>query len=264
MVVPVRNGEPYLAETLSSIARQSYGDWECWIMDGGSSDATVAIARRFQQVNRRFHVETGHDRGMYDALFKGLARCSGTLLTWINADDLFMPGAFAAAAREMNAPGRRWICGLPAIADASGDIRYVDPSNWYPRRAIAAGLFHGRWLGWIQQEGIFFHRSLLDQVPPATVEAIRGSRLCGDFLLWVALAQHERLSGLPLVLAAFRKHGGNASLNAYEGYFEELGRHGFHPPLRPFARVARYTHQIASTLVTKHSVRRHHTFERGQ
>src|SRR4051794_24802529 len=102
VVVPVLNGERYLAETLDSILRQSYPEWECIIIDGGSSDRSLTIGEGFRCNDSRFHLKSDCDRGIYDAVFKGFESSTGRILTWINADDFFMPGAFAAAAREMD------------------------------------------------------------------------------------------------------------------------------------------------------------------
>jgi glycosyltransferase involved in cell wall biosynthesis len=262
VITPVLNGERYIRDTLSSVRAQSYRNWEYIIVDGGSTDATRAICEEVMGNDPRCKIISGPDGGIYDAIFKGFEASTGEILTWINADDFFMPWAFAAATRYIKPPRARWLGGLPAISDSGGDIRYIDPSSWHPRCAIASGLFRGDILGWIQQEGIFFHNTLLKELSPPEIDAIRRCRLSGDFLLWTCFAKRQHLDGLPVVLASFRKHGNNRSLNQYPKYLGEIFMHGFRNPLpRAAAKLCRGAYQLLGACITKTRGRRYHDFD---
>lgn len=257
IVTPVLNGMPYLPSTLASIAGQSYDDWELIVVDGGSDDGSLEIVRDFAEREPRCRLLVGKDRGMYDAVFRGFEHARGSLLTWINADDMLMPWAVATAVEQASA-GHHWLCGLPAVCDHAGRIRYVEANNWYPRWAVRRGWMHGGCMSFIQQEGVFFSRQLLAKLSPSTVEAIRASRLCGDTLLWAALAQQQSLLSLPVPLACFRRHGDNRSLRGYADYLAELRGHRFPSPPRPLARSIRWLYVIAGTMVTRYRLRRWH------
>ena len=229
VVTPVSNGERYIEETIASVQAQSFEDWEYWIVDGNSTDRTLELVRHHAALDPRIHYLSEPDRGMYDALFKGLERSHAPLCCWINADDRFMPWAFESAQRYMRATHAEWITGVAAYLDAKSVLHSVGAPKWYPRSLIRLGLFHGRCLGFIQQEGTFFSRALLEKVSPALINRVRAQKVAGDFLFWAALSQHTSLKTLPTVLAAFRIHDSNASAEV-SAYYREVTQAGYPVP----------------------------------
>lgn len=226
IVTPVLNGERYIAETIRSVQAQTYTDWEYLIVDGGSTDRTPAIVRDIAASDARIRYVCEPDQGMYDGLFKGLERSSAPLCCWINADDQLMPWAFEAVTRYRRATGAEWVTGIGAYLDARGVMHSVAFPRWYPRKLIRLGLFHGRCLGFIQQEGTFFSRALLNKIDARTVRLIRSQKVAGDFLFWTALSKYAALRTLPTVLAAFRMHSSNASADQ-AAYYREISRAGY-------------------------------------
>lgn len=99
------NSAATIADTLTSVDRQRWCDIEHIIVDGGSSDATLDILRRFQRPKRSWSSEP--DRGIYDAMNKGLCRATGDYVMFLNSDDLFADddalGRIAKRARESDA-----------------------------------------------------------------------------------------------------------------------------------------------------------------
>lgn len=96
IVVPSYNQGRYLERCLRSIVQQDYPDLELIVIDGGSTDDSLAILERYR--GRITHLVSEADRGQSDALNKGFALASGEVFGWQNADDLYTPGAFRAAA----------------------------------------------------------------------------------------------------------------------------------------------------------------------
>lgn len=93
------NAEAFLEETIKSVIAQDYPNIEYVIVDGGSTDGTRDIVERY-----RDHVDTfvsEPDEGIYDAINKGIALCSGRVIKIQNADDLLLPGAVTAAMAEL-------------------------------------------------------------------------------------------------------------------------------------------------------------------
>ncbi|UOM37336.1 glycosyltransferase family 2 protein [Acuticoccus sp. I52.16.1] len=82
-----RNAEATLAHTIESVLAQDHGDFELLVLDGASTDQTAAVARGF--ADPRISVVSEPDRGMYDALNKGLARYQGDAFGVLNADDTY-------------------------------------------------------------------------------------------------------------------------------------------------------------------------------
>jgi glycosyltransferase involved in cell wall biosynthesis len=94
--MPSYNQARYLERSLRSILDQGYANLELIVIDGGSTDGSVAILERYR--GQIAHWVSERDSGQSDALNKGFARAGGELFGWQNADDRYMPGAFDAAA----------------------------------------------------------------------------------------------------------------------------------------------------------------------
>ncbi|HEY4500327.1 MAG TPA: glycosyltransferase, partial [Candidatus Paceibacterota bacterium] len=96
IVTPVYNGQAHIRETIESVLSQE-GDFEIeyFIMDGGSTDATVEIVLEYASRDKRVSVFSEKDSGMYDAVNKGFFKATGDVYAYINSDDVYEPGAFA-------------------------------------------------------------------------------------------------------------------------------------------------------------------------
>tara|TARA_R110000823_G_scaffold174253_1_gene306864 strand:+ start:249 stop:1247 length:999 start_codon:yes stop_codon:yes gene_type:complete len=87
IITVVFNGELFLEETIQSVLNQTYENVEYIIIDGGSTDGTLDIIRKYEHAIDYWVSES--DKGMYDALNKGLALAQGDILNFINSDDYF-------------------------------------------------------------------------------------------------------------------------------------------------------------------------------
>lgn len=97
IVIPSLNQGHFIGETLSSIAGQNYPAVEVIVRDGGSTDDTAEVVKGFGPLVTHFVSE--RDNGQSDALNRGFAQATGDIFGWMNADDIYLPGAFAEAAR---------------------------------------------------------------------------------------------------------------------------------------------------------------------
>jgi glycosyltransferase involved in cell wall biosynthesis len=91
IVTVVRNGEAHLEEAIRSVLAQDYGNIEYIVVDGGSTDATLEIVRRYD--DRIDYWVSEPDAGIYDAMNKGIALATGELIGLLNADDVYLEGA---------------------------------------------------------------------------------------------------------------------------------------------------------------------------
>ena len=116
IVIANYNYGRFLEEAIQSVLSQSYDDYELIIVDGGSTDNSVEIIKKY--ADRIAWWCSEQDKGQSDAFNKGFAHARGRFLTWLNADDVMFPGALKAVARQIkNHPKREWFVGSSAYVD---------------------------------------------------------------------------------------------------------------------------------------------------
>lgn len=91
VLIPVYNAQATLRRALTSLQRQHYGHWECVLLDDGSTDLSMQMARDFSARDPRFRVHTEPHRGIVSALNTGLGLCRGEFVARLDADDLMHP-----------------------------------------------------------------------------------------------------------------------------------------------------------------------------
>lgn len=92
IIVPVYNSESYLEACLTSIRNQTFSDYEVWLIDDGSKDASIAICDDFADNDSRFHVIHKINEGVSIARNTGLKRAEGEWICFIDSDDTIEPG----------------------------------------------------------------------------------------------------------------------------------------------------------------------------
>lgn len=110
VITPSYNQGRFLAETMDSVLSQGIADLEYIVVDGGSTDESVEVIKRYEPHLTYWVSEK--DRGQSHAINKGLALATGTWVAYLNSDDVYLPGALQSllAALEKR-PGARWIAG---------------------------------------------------------------------------------------------------------------------------------------------------------
>ncbi len=204
VVTPTLDAELFLEDTLRSIWSQRSDSIRIdhVLVDGGSTDSTVNIAGRYPS---RVVVSTD-DRGMYDAVNRGMAQVDGDIIGYINADDEIAPGALRSIAQAFASnPGAGWLCGRVEYVDAEGvTLGRMQPVHLTLRSYIG--------LGWscIPQQTVWVRRSFWEQVGPFDLDY----RNCGDYD-WYARALHlQHPLVLRQTLGRFRLHPGQLSLDS--------------------------------------------------
>jgi glycosyltransferase involved in cell wall biosynthesis len=140
IITPSLNQGAYIERTIRSILDQHYEPLEYLVVDGGSTDGTVAIIERY--ADRLAWWVSEPDRGQTDALNKALRRATGDVVAYVNSDDYLLPGALEEAASVLEATGASWMAGACRFVD--GDTGAVD-------HVWRAQLPQGRRFSWMQQ-----------------------------------------------------------------------------------------------------------------
>ena len=121
IVTVVFNGEKYLEETIRSVINQSYDNVEYIIIDGGSNDGTVDIIGKYEDKIDYWVSEA--DGGIYDAMNKGIATCSGEIIGIVNADDVIYNRTLSHVVSMMRKyPNVRYVYGTVDLATGEGDV----------------------------------------------------------------------------------------------------------------------------------------------
>lgn len=111
ILLPVRDGAPYLAEALRSLSDQTFGDFEAIVVDDGSKDASSEVARAHAREDDRFRVLRSAALGIVPALERARAEARGELLARMDADDVALPGRLAAQVAVLAAEPDLVACG---------------------------------------------------------------------------------------------------------------------------------------------------------
>jgi glycosyltransferase involved in cell wall biosynthesis len=158
IITPSFNQGEFLEDTILSILNQNYPNLEYFIVDGGSTDNTLEIIKKYQ--DRLDWWVSEPDRGQSHAINKGLARATGEIINWINSDDLLFPGALKRVAEcfQRHRGAVHLMVGENARISATGEILKISspPSPWaFSLRNLIIP---------IGQQSSFFTRRALDLV----------------------------------------------------------------------------------------------------
>jgi glycosyltransferase involved in cell wall biosynthesis len=157
VVVPTKNAAEYLVGVLDSILSQDYPNIECFVVDGGSTDATLDLLASY---GHWITWSSHRDRGSFDAINRGWLLSSGQILAWLNIDDGWAPGAAAAAVQCFkDDPTADVIYGECLSVDADGRIlEHRHPLEWDLHYAVE-NCHHI-----IDQPAAFLRRSMVQRV----------------------------------------------------------------------------------------------------
>jgi glycosyltransferase involved in cell wall biosynthesis len=213
IVTPSFNQAKYLEETIQSVLNQDYQNLEYIIIDGGSTDGSLDIIQKYSERLSWWISEP--DRGQTDAINKGFARANGEILTWLNSDDTYLPGAVSQAVSFLTAnPGVGMVYGDANLIDENGEIIGKFPAKQTDFRRLMRGYVH------IPQQASFFRTDLWRQVGPLDPTFF----FAMDYDLWVRLAKITSLCYYPRLWANFRLHGGAKSVAADDRCWPEMVR----------------------------------------
>lgn len=221
IVTPVYNLARYIEETVRSVLTQDYPRIEYIVMDGGSTDGTLEILRRFRD---RLRLISAPDQGTADAVNRGFLLSRGEIFAFLNGDDTYVPGAVRAAAEYLAAhPEAGGVYGEADWIGEDGRRLGRYPTRDFDPEALREECF-------ISQPACFLRREVFQRA--GMLDA--GLRCSFDYDLWIRLSRFSRLGRIERLLARSRMRRDSKTLGARKQVFREtialLKRHYGYAP----------------------------------
>jgi glycosyltransferase involved in cell wall biosynthesis len=195
IVTPSFNQAPYLEETLRSVAEQDYPHVEHIVLDGGSTDGSVEIIRRWAE-SHAISWHSGPDSGQADAIQRGVTMARGTIVGWLNSDDIYLDGGVLSDVVKLFEGGAEMVTGGGWYLSESGvQLRHIPVQ---PKR-----IDHGRLLcsDSILQPATFIRRDIFLSCPIDTQ-----LHYAFDWDLFIRLSARAKFTPMHRDIAGYRLH----------------------------------------------------------
>jgi glycosyltransferase involved in cell wall biosynthesis len=210
IVTPSFNQARFLDRTIQSVLGQDYPRVEYVVIDGGSTDGTLDVLRRY---GNRLRWRSEPDRGQSDAINKGFACCHGAICGYLNSDDVLRPGAIRTVVEHFRQhPDWDLIYGKALHIDANDDLLGDYPTSAFDRGRLLENCF-------ICQPAAFWRAGLAQRVGPFDTDM----HYAMDLDYWLRIDKAGgRLAHVPEVLACSRVYPETKTLSARERVYREI------------------------------------------
>ena len=194
IVTPSYNQASFLEQTMRSVLDQEYPRLEYFVADGGSSDGSVEVIKKY--ADRLAWWVSEKDRGQADAIRKGLGRANGEIVAWLNSDDYYLPGAVSSAVKTFQQhPDAVLVYGDMLAVDGGGQTLNLLKYGQLSLEDLLCFQIIG-------QPAVFFRREAYEQAGGLDITF----HYMLDHHLWIRLARQGRLVHVPQTWAAARFH----------------------------------------------------------
>lgn len=202
IITPSYNQVNFLERTILSVLNQDYSNIEYIIMDGGSTDGSLEIIKKYSY--RLKHWKSEKDLGQTDAINKGFSIAQGEIFAWINSDDTYEPNAVSEAVD--------YLTDHPEIGMVYGDCNFIDSDDEVIGKfnakqtdyeKLKTGFVH------IPQQASFWRAELWHRVAPLDTSIY----FAMDYDLWLRFSKISKITYYPKLWANFRLHGDAKSIS---------------------------------------------------
>ena len=212
IVTPSYNQGQFIEETIRSVLLQGYPNLEYIIIDGGSSDNTIEIIKKYEEHFSSWVSES--DKGPTDAINKGWQRASGEIIAYLNSDDAYLPGALAAVAEAFQQyPEAKAICGNELKINSEGLVITESKIKNIDRLSLLN-------LNFIPQPATFLKKSTLTLTGGIDLKI----KYTFDFELWLRVTRLGEIKCISHRLAVTRWHNDTITLTRRSEIGRELVR----------------------------------------
>lgn len=229
IVTPSFNSADYIEDTIKSVLNQSYKNIEFIIYDGGSTDGTVDIIKKYSDKIAFWVSEP--DKGQTDAINKGFAKASGDLIGWLCADDLFYPDTVASIVGYINDNNLN----TDDIGVIFGNTTYFDgEKDTFLTNGSKIDLNYIRTIKTqVIQPGSFHSKKVLRKIGPLNEQL----NFCMDYDLWLRCMKENPSYFIDKPLSKFRVHNDSKSEKDKLDFAKELYKTNFKYNKNPFSPI---------------------------
>ena len=238
IVIPAHNAGQFLSATLESILAQTVQDWECIVVNDGSTDDTAEIAARHARSDARIRTLSQAKSGASAARNRGFAEmsASSSYVTFMDSDDVWLPDALEALRNEIEAhPDAPAVHGLAEFIDENGQPKDAGAFADFGRKRL--GFDNSRIVEWPESRPTSFETLLwVNRVFPQGLLLTRKSffekaglfdvslRLVEDWDMLLRLSRHGDIRFLNRVILLYRRHSHNTSVENHQANREAARR----------------------------------------
>lgn len=209
IVTPSYNHGPYIEETIRSVVMQGYPNLEYIVIDGGSTDNTVDIIKKYE--NRIAYWVSETDKGQTHAINKGFEKATGEILAYLNSDDVYMPYTLRLVAELFRQHNLHWLTGIQSrLVEDDVVAPKRDAVKLFNRDLFRKGYHVGSLFGWNQQCSTFWSSDLFNKVGRKFDESFNHAM---DIDMWIRMSNHAELVSVEAMLALMRLHANQKSRN---------------------------------------------------
>ncbi len=215
IITPSYNQGKFIEKTILSILNQDYKNFEYIIMDGGSTDKTLEILKKYDD---KIIWKSEKDNGQSNAINKGLKMATGDIMAYLNSDDTYEPNTFKKVAEFFqNNPDKKWVYGkCKIINEKDQEIR-----KWITayKNLLLKNYSYKKLLteNFISQPATFWRKELLDEIGYLNEK----EHFCMDYEYWLRIGQKYDAGVINDYLANFRYYSNSKSGSVNKKQFQD-------------------------------------------
>jgi len=215
IITPSFNQADFLEQTIKSVVNQDYKNLEYLIFDGGSTDGSVEIIKKYaKKYPKLIKYWSKKDKGQVDALNQGLKKATGDIIAYLNSDDYYLPSTFTKVINYFKKhPDKLWLVGNCQVTEKK--LRWT-----FKLKHLIPIHKSKNWLylsNWINQPAVFLRKDLVNQVGQFNGKY----HYAFDYDYWLRCQKISPPGRLKQPLAVFRIHQFSKSSTNFRGQFNE-------------------------------------------